>query len=205
MKRLKTILLYSLLPLTVFAQNSGLSANDVLRQFLSKIDGETLSSAFTLTVSQDATQPLSYTGNLKMWGNNFRLSMLGNEGAFDGKTYYLYSEETNELTLTTPTPQELLEANPILFARELYRRSTARFSAANKDAKRYVIELVPNNQNAGIRKFVIKLLKNGYVPEEITVKEDAQTTVLRFSEAVFSSQIPSFVISKPGAFVNDLR
>ena len=203
MKRLKTILLCCLLPLMASAQS--LTANDVLRQFLSKIDGETLSAAFTLTVSQDATQPLSYTGQLKMRGNNFRLSMLGNEGAYDGKTYYLYSEETDELTLTTPTPQELLEANPILFARELQRKSTVRFSAANKDTKRYVIELVPSNQSAGVRKFVIKLLKKGYIPEEITVKEDSQTTVLRFTDASFTAQIPSFVIYKPDAFVNDLR
>ena len=204
MKRLITIVL-CMLPLLATAQQKPLTANDVLRQFLSKIDGETLNASFVLTVTQDATQPLSYTGQLKMRGNCFRLKMLGNEGAYDGKTYYMYSEDTDELTLTTPTPQELLEANPILFACELQRKSSVRFSAANKDPKRYVIELVPNNQTAGVQKFVITLQKSGFVPEKIEVKESAQSTVLRFQDAGFSAQIPSFVVSKPGAFVNDLR
>ena len=53
--------------------------------------------------------------------------------------------------------------------------------------------------------FSIKLRKGSLIPEEITVNESSTTTTIRFSEATFDTMMPSFVISKPGAFVNDLR
>ena len=209
--RLTYLLLALAFPFLAAAQSNAISAqndtaDEVLLRFLTKIDEQTLSANFTLTVTEDANQPLSYTGKMLMRGEMFRLSMLGNEGAYDGKTYYLYSEETDELTLSVPTRPELLEMNPVLFARQLQRLSTVRFNTANKDNKRYVIELVPNNQETGIQKFTIKLHKGSLLPEEITVKEGKGTTVVRFSEALYDSRIPSFVIApKPGTFINDLR
>ena len=204
-KRLAHIVCCVLLPLLVAAQTAAPTADRVLTQFLDKIDEQTLSAMFTLTVAENATTPISYNGHLHMRGDKFRLSLMGNEGAYDGKTYYLYAEDTDELTLTTPTREELLEANPILFARELRKQATVRFAASGKDTKRYVIELVPNNQNAGIQKFVLRLRKADLVPEEVSVREGKQTTTLRFTQAAYEKEAPSFVISKPGAFVNDLR
>ena len=207
MKRLKFILLALALPLFAIAQNPEATADAVLLSFLSKIDNQTLSADFTITVSDDATAPISYNGKLQMHGEKFRISMLGNEGAYDGKTYYLYSEENNELTLSIPTRAELLEVNPVLFARELQRGSTVRFSQTNKDSKRYVIELVPNNRDTEIRKFVIKLKKVTLTPEEITVNEVAgPTTIVRFSNTQYSGRVPSFAITpQPGTFINDMR
>lgn len=205
MKRLTYLLLALAMPILATAQKAA-TANDVLTQFLWKIDEQTLSSDFVLTVTENANTPISYSGKLQMRGEKFSLSMLSNEGAYDGKTYYLYSEETDELTLTTPTREELLEANPIFFARQLQKHSDVRFSAANKDAKHYVIELLPENKDAGISKFVIKLQKSTLLPEEVTVKEKNSTTVIRFKNTTFDAQKPAFVITpKPGTFVNDLR
>jgi len=204
MKKLTYLLLCLVLPILAVAQNNT-TADAVLLDFLTKVENQTLTAKFTITVTENANQPISYTGSMQMRGDRFRLNMLGNEGAYDGKTYYLFSEETNELTLSTPTHAELLEINPVLFARQLQRLSTVRFNAANKDNKRYVIDLVPNNQEAGIKKFSIKLRKGSLIPEEITVNEGGTTTTVRFFEATYDAFVPSFVISKPGAFVNDLR
>jgi outer membrane lipoprotein-sorting protein len=204
MKRLTYLLLALAMPLLATAQKS--TANDVLSQFLWKIDEQTLSSDFVLTVTENTNAPISYSGKIQMRGEKFRLSMLSNEGAYDGKTYYLYSEETDELTLTTPTHAELLEANPILFSRALQRQSAVKFSPTGKDAKHYVIELIPNNVEAGVMKFVIKLQKSTLLPVEVTVKEHDSTTVIRFKNAKFDAEKPAFVITpKPGTFVNDLR
>lgn len=204
MKKLMYLLLCLAFPVMTTAQNNT-TADAVLLDFLSKVETHTLTSNFTITVQETANQPISYTGKMQMRGDKFRLNMLGNEGAYDGKTYYLFSEETNELTLSTPTHAELLDINPVLFARQLQRLSTVRFNASNKDNKRYLIDLVPNNQEAGIKKFSIKLRKGSLIPEEIIVNESGTTTTIRFSEATFDNTIPSFVISKPGAFINDLR
>ena len=206
MKRLINIFFALLLPLAVMAQSVSSNADQLLRQFLQKLEAKTLCSAFTLTVSDDAASPITYNGKVKMRGERFCLSMLGNEGAYDGKTYYLYSEDTDELTLTTPTQAELMEANPLLFARELQRQSVAKFGSSGKRKDCYVVELIPNNLAAGIQKFVITIQKSTLLPLEVVVKErGAASTVLRFVDAVYEDQVPSFVITKPGAFVNDLR
>ena len=205
MRRIVNLLIITLLPLALLAQTTSPSANEILRQFLSKIDAKTLTSSFLLTVTDDSGAPISYKGKLQMRGEKFSLSMLGNEGAFDGKTYYLYSEDTDELTLSTPTPEEIWQANPILFARELQKESRVRFAAANKDPKLYVIELIPNADGASGRKVTVKIRKADWIPLEVTEREGAQTTVVTFTDAAYSAEIPSFVISKPNAFINDLR
>ncbi len=205
MKRLTYLFMICALPVLCAAQNVTPTANVVLQNFLSMIDNRTLSADFTLTVTDNGLQPISYTGNVQMRGEKFRLSMLGNEGAYDGKTYYLYSQETDELTLTTPSRAELVEANPILFAQQLQRLSIVRFSPAKQDNRRYFIELVPTNEEAGVEKFILTLRKGSLEPEEIVVKEPQNTTRIVFSNVVYSPKTPSFVINMPGAFVNDLR
>ena len=90
MKKLMYLLLGLLLPMWIVAQNNT-TADAVLLDFLTKIDNQTLTANFTITVTEHANQPISYTGKMQMRGDRFRLNMLGNEGAYDGKTYYLFS------------------------------------------------------------------------------------------------------------------
>jgi len=197
-------LFFILFALPMIAQTAP-SASTVLNDFLDRIDRQTLSTSFTITVTDDGSQPMSYNGKIQMRDTCFTLSMFGSQGAYDGKTYYLYSEDTDELTLTNPTRDELLEANPILFARELGKLSTVRFSGTNRNPKIYAIDLIPDNRSAGIQRFTIKIDKSTFLPKEISVREGKQLTTLLFPDARFVSAVPVFTISKPGAFVNDLR
>ena len=80
MKQLTYLLLFLALPLLAVAQNNT-TADAVLLDFLSKIDNQTLTANFTITVTENANQPISYTGKMQMRGDRFRLNMLGNEGA----------------------------------------------------------------------------------------------------------------------------
>ena len=206
MKRLINILIIALLPLSLWAQSATPSADEVLIRFLQKIDAQTLSSSFTITHSETANNPISLKGTMKIRGEKYCMSIADTDAAYDGKTLYIYKAQDNELTITTPLPEEVLEANPILFARELHKESRVRFSSTNKDQKLYVIELIPSDPRvAGSRKFTLKIRKSDWTPVEIIEREGESKTTVTFSNATYSADIPSFVISRPDAFINDLR
>lgn len=207
MKRLTLNILSLLLPLALLAQAatpSAPTADEILLRFLSKIDSQTLTASVNITLPDGSGSATTFPGTLQMRGEKFLTRFLGNEAAYDGRTYYQYSEESRELLLTHPTPQELMEANPVLFARELIKVSRVRYAAGAK-ADQYAIELLPTNQSAGIQKFSIRLRKTDLLPIEVRVHEDAQVTTLRFTSASYSSETPSFTLSHPDAFINDLR
>ncbi len=184
---------------------SAQTANAILDNFIETVESNTLVTDITMSIAEKAAQPISYSGKLQLRGEQFILSIFGTEAAYDGKTLYLYSADTDELTLTYPTEEELLEVNPVLFAKALRLKADVRFSAANKSQDIYSIDIIPHAKEAGISKFVIKLHKTTYLPQEITVTEDTQTSKLLFRNTAFSPTPPQCTITKPDAFLNDLR
>ena len=123
----------------------------------------------------------------------------------------MYQEETNELTLSNPTEEELLDVNPMLFARALLRNSTVRFAANAKNNTpngELSLDFLPTNKDAGIQRFVLKLRKADLAPLEIQIREQQQQTIIRFSHASFSPKASSsalFQLVYPSAWLNDLR
>lgn len=190
---------------SLLAAQTATDATAIVQQFLQKIDQQTLSASFSITLVEGTNQQTAGAGTLKMRGSRFLLDMLGTEAAYDGKTLYVYQEDLDELTLSTPEAEELLDVNPVLFAKALMKAATIRFSAAQKDDKHYYIDFVPTQKDAGIQRFVLKLRKKDLAPVEVQVKEGKQTTRVRFTDAAFGSDQPSFRLQKKGAYVNDMR
>lgn len=178
-------------------------AGEALDAFFRQMETQTLQADFVLTVSEDAAQPMNYPGTITMCGERFALAMFDMEAAYDGSTLYIYSESTDELTLSTPTQQELTEANPFLYARALADVCTVSERAA-QDGQSTTIVLTPKNQSAGIQKFTLVVKNN--IPQKVTVKEGSKQTVLVLKNAAFLPAAGStFRLEKPDAFVNDLR
>ena len=176
---------------------------EALDAFFRQMETQTLQADFVLTVSEDAAQPMNYPGTITMRGERFALAMFDMEAAYDGSTLYIYSESTDELTLSTPTQQELTEANPFLYARALADVCTVSERAA-QDGQSTTIVLTPKNQSAGIQKFTL-VVKN-HVPQKVTVKEGSKQTVLVLKNAAFLPAAGgTFRLEQPDAFVNDLR
>lgn len=178
-------------------------AGEALDAFFRQMETQTLQADFVLTVSEDAAQPMNYPGTITLRGERFALAMFDMEAAYDGSTLYIYSESTDELTLSTPTQQELTEANPFLYARALADVCTVSERAA-QDGQSTTIVLTPKDQSAGIQKFTLVVKNN--VPQKVTVKEGSKQTVLVLKNAAFLPAAGStFRLEKPDAFVNDLR
>lgn len=178
----------------------------ILTSFLVNIEGGTLSSDCVLTISSEQSQSLSYPGSFVMNGDKFRFVMMGYEAVYDGSTLYFYSDDTQELTLSNPTKDELQQLNPLLFAKALMTASRVEEKKAN-DGK-HIITLYPDNLAAGITKLVLTLEKDGKKPVSVEVKEVNQTSRLVFLHPTLTSDTTpntSFVLDKPSAFLNDLR
>ena len=192
-----------------------------LDTFLQTLADHTLRSDFVISISEDASQPMNYPGTITMRGDRFTLEMFDMEAAFDGKTLYVYSATTDELTLSTPTEQELMEANPFRYAQALSKVCTITEQPSTGDAgvppagrkqggganttTNITITLTPNDQTAGIQRFTLRIQKDTMLPLSVEVKEGKQQTTLRLTNPTYTTNIPSFTLTKPDAFLNDLR
>ncbi len=196
MRKILYILL--LLPAALHAQN------DVLNQFFQTLTTKTLQADFRITVAAQADQPITYNGDIIMQGEKFLLTMGDMEIAYDGATLYTYSESIEEITLSTPTHEELLQANPLFFAQALADNCTIRQQEAGGN---YILTLVPNNAaEAGVQQFTLQIRQADLLPIKAVMKESAQSsTTLQLFNASYTTTVPSFVMQKEGAYVNDLR
>lgn len=195
-----------LLVLLVLIPWQGQAQQDLLRSFFDKLERNTLQASFVLTVTDQATQPMSFTGTLQMQGERFYLTMNDMEIAFDGQTMYSYSSATDELTLTTPTEQDKLESNPLLFAKALQKESRQEWLNNKADATLCRIAFIPNNTQAGIRKIVLTLRRADLVPLEVKIQESATSqTVLKLNNAHYVASEGHYTLLKPKATLNDLR
>ena len=198
---MKKLFLYIVLSLPCLLTTA--TAATTLDTFLQTLADHTLHSDFVITISEGASQPMNYPGTITMRGDRFMLEMFDMEAAYDGKTLYVYSATTDELTLSTPTEQELMEANPFLYAQALSKLCTITEQTTAPQA--LTITLTPNDQSAGIQRFTLRIEKETMLPSSIEIKEGKQLTTLRLTNPTYTTDIPSFTITKPDAFLNDLR
>ena len=178
----------------------------VLQSLLTTLEQKTLVSDFSLSIADQQTQPMTYTGDLAMHGKQFRLSMFSMDAAYDGYTLYTYSDDVEELTLSTPTDEDLVQTNPFLYAQALL--PVCRYAEKTVGDKTQ-ITLTPNspvNYTAVITKFVLRVTTATLLPSTVEIHEDGgKVTTLRFTNAHYTDDTPSFSIEKEGVFINDLR
>lgn len=202
---MKRCLLYVLMFVMCVNRLSAQTADEALNAFLGKLESTTLRSDISLSVADNHSQPFTYNGTLEMRGELFHINVFGSDAAFDGHTLYIYSEDTDELTLSTPTQDELTEANPILFARALRLKSKARYAVANKNTQVCAIDVIPDFKEAGIKKIVVIFDKTTLLPQRIEVQEEGQRIKLLFKKPIFVTAAPVCTISHPDATLIDLR
>lgn len=178
-----------------------------LQSLFATLEHKTLQSDFTITII-DSQSPMTYSGILAMHGKRFTLEMFGMEAAYDGNTLYMYSEEIEEITLSTPTEEELTQTNPFLYAQALL--PICDYSEKVVGDKT-MITLTPKQQlstdnQSPIAKFILRVMTATLIPISAEIHEsDGHITTLRLNNAQYTDDQPHFVIEKEGAFVNDLR
>ena len=175
----------------------------ILQSLFSTLEQKTLQSDFSITITQEQTQPMTYAGTLAMRDQKFALEFFGIEAAYDGQTLYMYNEDAEELTLSTPTQEELIQTNPFLYAQALLPLCEYAEKAMGDKTQ---ITLTPRDQSLGINKFVLRLVTTTLLPLSAEIHEsDGKVTTLRLNHPEYKNECPSFTIEKPEAFINDLR
>lgn len=198
--------LFLLLPLLAVAQKQAqpqTQPQTALSRFLEKMDQTTFRAKFTLTIAETAAHPQTHSGRIAMRGQQFYINLFNTEASYDGKTFYIYSPETKELTMSAPTKDELLESNPLLFARELSK--VCKLSEKPTNAGTTIITLVPKDQSKGVQRFELTLKTATLMPVSLEVKEGASYTRITFREGKFSDDKPVFVMQRKNATIIDLR
>lgn len=178
----------------------------ILQSLFALLGQKTMSTDFTITVQQQASQPISYAGTLTMHGEQFMLEAFGTQAAYDGSTLYMYNIDANELTLSTPAREELYQANPLLFAKAMNEACEVTEQTAQGLT---TVTFIPKEQ-VGVDKITMKIKpltpgKKDYAPTTITLKEGAQTTTVLFRNLRYSDELLPFVLQPEGAFINDIR
>jgi len=174
----------------------------VLSTLLGNLETKTLQSDISLTMQAEGQTALTSPGQCVMHGEKFKGTVRGYEVAYDGKTFYFYDPDANELTLSYPTQEELLSTNPLLYAKSMAQVSTIRESV-NKDGTITTITLVPKGTPAEQMKVTVKV--KGDMPQSVEIKEPKSTTTLKLKNPQYITTTPDFSVSKSGAYTNDLR
>lgn len=195
----KLVIFLAFIPTICFAQQ------EVLNSFFSRLESSTLKAQFTITVSDGSSQPMHFNGQITMHGDKFNLQMGDLEVSYDGTTLYHYDEGLDELTLSTPTLQEITESNPLIYAKAVAELCSVRYPAKKSD-NNYLIELIPNDASVEASSFTICLTKDELLPVSVVIKENINSyTSLELRQAEYTTDSPSFVLKKDGAEINDLR
>ena len=179
----------------------------VLSSFLANLETKTLQSDLTVTVSEEVNAPMNYPGSLTMQGRMFKLSMFSIEAAYDGKTLYMYAPDTDELTLTNPTDQELLEANPFLYAKALVPVcNVVERPVTGNPSPVTLITLTPKDQSIGINRFVLKVRNADLMPLSLEIKEGKKTSTLKLKEPKFVLDKQDYkIVPVKDTYINDMR
>lgn len=200
----KLIIIFSLMCLAMGVKSQ--SATEVASAFLQTLEKKVLVADFSISLTDGVTQPLSYAGSLKMLGEKFVLDMGDMQVAYDGTDMYTYMADVDEITLSSPDKEDLVESNPLLFAKALMKTATIAFSKTEKRDGMWVIDFIPRNQDAGVLCFTLRLRKGDYMPLSITLLEEKnKTTKLSFSKQQYTTKVPVFAIAMEGATINDIR
>ncbi len=176
----------------------------VLSSLFSTLEEHILQSDFTITITSKDAQPMTYAGNFTVQGEKFLLHAFGMDAAYDGETMYLYQEETDELTLSHPTTEELHQTNPLLFAKALAASSKVTEKAA-ADGKTVLVTLIPEDKTTDIERMNLRVRVRDNMPIMIEIKEHNRTSTMRLGNPKFIETAPDYKIEKEGAYVNDLR
>ncbi len=147
-------------------------------------DSKTISASFSLNGNGRKSN-----GSIKSSGNKFVVNLPEVSTWYNGKALYTYNPRIGETTVTTPTAEELMESNPLLYVKGAGGNYTYKFSPVKRNGK-YVIDLFPIKNKSGLKKLTFTINAKTFHTERIVV-----TT----SGGAMTIDVTSF---NPGAPVN---
>lgn len=151
-------------------------------------------------------------GKLKLKGNRFFLSMESLDLFFDGKTQWTFMKDLNEVSISEPTKEEMLQLNPMLMINEFGKTHNVQFDAdSEKDKQNFLFNLFPKEKTFDHFKVAIVVQKDTKQVKKISIryKNGTSTTFVSSNFNSAAKLIDSdFVFDDkkyPNVEINDLR
>ena len=194
----------------VEAQNN-IDAERLIDNFINTIKTEAIRTTFNLKIlGKNDVNSQAVSGTFVLKGNQFYLEMEEVQVWFDGKTQWALVNESNEVSITEPSEEELAAINPVSIISTYKKESKIQFGKT-KNEKNHIIVMTPKSKEATFTKVEVQLVKasgNLYV---IFMEQkngmNNQLTLHNYQKKVPVSQ-NTFVFDKTkfkGVTVNDLR
>lgn len=203
---MRKALISILFTIAAIAQALAVTADEAIAKAIAAIN-----SAPAITARFTAAMPDgSSTGQMTLARERFAI-VAGNYGVwYDGTDMCSYYSTTGEASLTTPTPEELMEANPF----DIISHCKSNFKAAiiSDKAGRCTLRLTPLSKKASVKTATITLDTRTWLPTRVNATFDngsdmkieiSDAKVLKSAPAKSAFQFPKE--KYPGVEIIDLR
>lgn len=166
MKRLRYIAVFISVILAAFSVNAADTAQSIMNQCASRFSNAP-SVTVDFAIMHDSG---SMTGSIVICKKLFRLTTPEISIWFDNKTQWTYMPSSNEVNITEPTGEELMESNPfeIISSASLNFNCRMLKSSPGND----IIELTPKNNGLSIRSAKITISKSTGWPTSLIMTSD---------------------------------
>lgn len=152
MNRIYTFLIAMLLPVMAWAY----SAQEVVDKAAEKIrTAGAITAKFTGTAD----------GTLVTSGKKFSIDARGFGIWYNGTDMWTYSQQTGETSLTSPTPSELMETNPLEIIKSYSNKFTA--SKLGEQGGKYTLKLTPKAKGGSVKAATLVIDTRTWLPASI--------------------------------------
>ncbi len=145
-----------------FSANAAMTAEQVLDKVaasLTKAASATVTFSFT-------TNGKSSSGTVTVCRNKFTYNAGDLAVWYNGKTQWVLQRSANEVTITEPTAEELIESNPFKLISNYKKLYTC--SMISSDKTQYKIKLTAKSKGASVKTATITVNAKTYNPTAIT-------------------------------------
>lgn len=149
------------------------------------------------------------SGTVKVKGRQFAMITPSTSTWYDGKTQWTYLKSTEEVNISTPSPEQVQRLNPQVWLNSYKKSFNYKYNGIS--GKNHKITLTPEKQNQQIKSVVLLLNTTNYTPAQIVITQpDGQSSTVsvtsyrtgqNYNDASFRFNSKSY----PNAEVIDLR
>lgn len=194
----------------VSAQKST-DSQDIINKLVSSLSTTTIKTDFELIISdKNKLNSQSNQGSFTMKAQKFVLDMSEAKVWFDGKTQWTFTPQTNEVSITEPSEDEIASINPLAVLNGYRAKSNLSFSKI-KSAENYIIDMTAKSAKDDFSKIEVQVSKNSKQLKSIKMLDkNGATTLLKLKNYKndISASADFFKFNKTqykDAFINDLR
>lgn len=208
-------LIFSIVLLTnsifaLVAQNN-VEAEQLIDRFIASVSTQAIRTNFTLEVfEKNAVHSQQFSGSFVLQAKRFYLETEEMKVWFNGKTQWVYYNQSDEVTITEPTAEELSTTNPVAILSDLKRGSKISL-AKQKNVQQQIVVLTPKDPKASFSKAEVHFHKATGQLAAMTLRfPDGSSQSLKLNNYQTNVNVASTVFSFdkknfPEAIVVDMR